>query len=151
MNRRNTRGALFSQMISENPVLFFVSRILFTISAGFLLLLVFSVLNYTQEDPNQYAVVFSLAALYIASFIGGLSVSSSPLTFYLSGLIGGALWLLLITITSFLFPEAMSIKNSPFLSVFLHLLIVIVFMMGTYVGHLILSAHRSSKRHRKRS
>jgi len=149
MSKRDTKRTEFREKINENPILFFASRFIFTAVLGLVILLVFSVLNYTREDPNQSAVLFSIVALYLTSLIGGVSVSSSPLPFYLSGLIGGTLWLLLLTTVSLFMPAAASMRNSTFLSVFLHLLIVIVFVLGSFIGQLIISAGHSRRRRRK--
>ena len=149
MSKKESKRSLVWETINENHFLFFLSRLLFTASIGLALLFIFSVLNYTREDPNQSSRLLSLLALYAASLIGGLSVASSSLPFYLSGLIGGALWLFTLTGISLFLPDTLSTGTGAFLSVVLHLLTVIIFLLGAYAGHLVTSAGHSRKRRRK--
>ena len=136
ISSRNDRG----EAPGESPLRFFLIRFLITLAVSLVLLLIAATADYLTADPNGNARPFALAALYLSAIIGGILVSPSDLPFFLSGLIPGSAYLLLLSAISLGLPDSVS-SHDPFLiSLLLHLAVVAdvadaPVMVGVSVGY----------------
>lgn len=134
----------------DSPLRFFLFRFLWTLGVSLVLLLVAALADYLTDDPGGNARTFGLAALYLSAIVGGVLVSDSDLPFYLSGLIPGSVYLLLLTAIALGLPDTFSSDDSFPVSLLLHLAVVAAFILGSFIGNIRKNKQKTKRRHHKR-
>ena len=135
---------------ADSPLRFFLIRFLWTLGVSLVLLLVAALADYLTDDPGGNARTFGLAALYLSALIGGVLVSGSDLPFYISGLIPGSVYLLLLTVIALGLPDTFSSGDSFPVSLLLHLAVVAAFVLGSLFGNIRKNKPKTKRRHHKR-
>ncbi len=139
-----------SDVSKDSPLRFFLYRFLFTLGVSLVLLLLSAAADYLTNDPGGNAPKFALAALYLSALIGGILVSPSNLPFYISGLIPGSVFLLLISAVPLALPECASSYRSFPISLLLHLAVIAAFILGSFLGNVRKNAPKVKRRRRKK-
>lgn len=129
MNTRFRSGAGFP----DNPVFFCLIAVLSGVLCTVLLLFIGAAVICAQEDPAVWILPVSIASLFIASAVCGIICGQSPAPL-LCGFCGGGMYVLLLTMLSFI-PFADSHTALPVVwNVLLHIGIIGCSLLGAFLS-----------------
>ena len=122
--------------IQDEPRPFLLACLLSQIAwflSALVLLLIFCAIAVSMEDPDSVTVPFSLCALYLSAFIGGIAAVRLSGDGIASGAVSGCFTMLLVFALT-----ALPLENAPFefpLSLILTACIVPASVLGAVIGH----------------
>ena len=137
---------------SQNTTSPFPLSIAYALLIGFacaiVLLLLTTAVVYAQADPNRFALGGALAVLYLSAAASGIAAARLTKVPLLSGLVTGAVWLVLILLLALLSNGSATGEFNPLASILAHAAIPVSSLIGGYLGKK--HTKRTTSRHKKR-